>query len=157
MNSIKVTACPTRIDRMRSSLRSVGIIFTTVGLLLWGATWTQTIRGTREVNMLDLVFPVLLTAVSLFFALRAHRIGLRISETEIELQTILHHWVLPIDAIRGRRIYLGWSGAASSDVWHLVLESGDPRYPSLDIEDLYNFDQPFRDWFHYLRDRGEAA
>jgi hypothetical protein len=153
MNPIKATACPTRIFRMRSSLRSVGIIFATVGLLLWVAIWAQTFRGTRAVRTLDLVFPVLFTAISLVFAMRAHRTDFRISETKIELQTILRRRVLPVHVIRGRRIYLGRS--ESSDVWHLVLESGDSRYPSLDIEDLYDFDEPFRAWIHSLRDLDE--
>lgn len=157
MTISKATACPTRIYRMRSSLRTVGVIFATVGLLLWVAIWAQTFRGTREVRLLDLVFPVLLTAVSLVFAIRAHRTDFRISETTIELRGILSHRILPIHAIRGRRIYLARGDTGSSGVWHLVLESGDSRYPTLDIEDLYNFDEPFRDWFHYLRDLDEAA
>lgn len=150
MNRMMATACPTRIYRMRSSLRSVGIIFATLGFLLWVVIWVQTIRGTRAVRTLDLVFPVLFTAVSLVFAIRAHRTDFRISETKIELQTFRRRRVLPIHVIRGRRIYLG--RGESSDVWHLVLESGDSRYPSLDVEGLYNFDEPFRDWFHALPD-----
>lgn len=154
MNPMKATACPTRIYRMRSSLRSVGIMFATVGLLLWVAIWTQTIQGIRAVSILDLVFPVLFTAISLVFAIRAHRTDFRILETRIELQTILRRWVLPVHLIRGRRIYL--DRGESSDVWHLVLESGDSRYPSLDIEGFYNFDEPFRAWFNTLPDLDET-
>lgn len=154
MNPKKATACPTRIYRMRSSLRSVGIIFAIVGLLLWVTMWAQTIQGTREVRVLDLVFPVLLTIISLVFAIRAHQTGLRISETMVEVQTILHHRVLPIHAIRGRRIYL--DRGESSDVWHFVLEAGESRYSSLDIEDLYSFGEPFPAWFNSLCDLDEA-
>jgi hypothetical protein len=136
---------------MRPSQHSVGMIFVTVGLLLWVAIWTQAIRGTREARVLDMTFPVLFTAICLAFTIRARRADVRTSETAIELQTFLRRRVLPIRAIRGRRTYVN-RGDESADVWHLVLVSGDDRFPSLDIADLYIFDESFRAWFHSLPD-----
>jgi hypothetical protein len=43
----------------------------------------------------------------------------------------------------------------SPDVWHLVLESDDDRYPRIDLEELYRFDEPFYRWFNALPDLDE--
>jgi len=155
MTTITATACPTRVYRKRRSQHGVGIIFVTTGLLLWVAIWTQAIRGTREARMLDMIFPVLFTAVSLVLTIRAHRADVRTSETAIKVQTLVHHWILPIQIIRGRRTYVE-RDEESLDVRHLVLVSDDDRFPSLDIEDLYNFDEPFRAWFYSLPDLDEG-
>jgi len=155
MTTITATACPTGVYRKRSSQHGVGIIFTTAGLLLWGAIWAQAIRGTREVRVLDMMFPVLFSAVCLYLTVRAHCAEVRTSETAIEVKTLLRNRVLPIQAIRGRRSYVDRRDE-SPDVWHLELVSADERYPSLDIEDLYNFDESFRAWFYSLPDLDEG-
>ena len=73
MTTGKVPAHPARVSRSHSPQRNVGIIFSTVGFLLWVAIWSQALRGTREARALDIVFPVVFTAISLLFTIRAHR------------------------------------------------------------------------------------
>ena len=63
--------------------------------------------------------------------------------------------VLPFDKIRGRRRYFDPGYQNAPGAWHLVFESNDDRYNSIDIEDLYRFDSFFQEWFHALPDLDE--
>ena len=75
MTKVKAQACTTSVYRMEASKRNVGIIFLTLGLMLWVAIWAQTIQGTRQASVVDMTFPVLLTATSLAFTMRVRRTG----------------------------------------------------------------------------------
>ena len=63
----------TKVTARLTPQRNVGIIFSTLGFLLWVAIWSQVLRGTRQASALDVVFPVIFTAVSLLFTVRALR------------------------------------------------------------------------------------
>ncbi|KAA6456622.1 hypothetical protein DYQ86_24460 [Acidobacteria bacterium AB60] len=155
MTTTNAGVCPTRVYRKRSAQRTVGLIFVAAGLLLWVAIWGQVIRGTREGRVLDLLFPVVFTALCLLFTYRAHQADVRTTDGSIVMHTILRRHILPFHAIQGRRTYVDRGDGDYPDVWHFVLESSDERYPSLDIEDVYDFDPTFRGWFYSLPDLDE--
>lgn len=73
MANSKVPGRPARVDCIASSQRNVGMIFSTMGFLLWVAIWGQMIQGTRAASVLDVSFPVVLTAVSLAFTIWGRR------------------------------------------------------------------------------------
>ncbi len=63
----------TKVTARLTPQRNVGIIFSTLGFLLWVAIWAQTMQGTRAASVLDMTSPVLLTAISLAFTIRRYR------------------------------------------------------------------------------------
>jgi len=86
---------------------------------------------------------------------RAFRNSVQLSETTIELYGISDNAVLPFDKIRGRRRYLDRGDEDSPSVWHLVLGPNDDRLKKVDIEELYQFDDFFYQWFNGLPDLDE--
>jgi len=135
--------------------RMVGIVLLAVGSLFlvvfrWGAA-----SGKREASFLELMFPVVYLLFAGVFTIRAFRNFVCLSETSIELRTLTAKSVLPFDKIKGRRRYVDRSGDEAPDVRHLVLVPNDDRFPRLDIEELYRFDDDFYRWFDALPDLDE--
>ena len=145
-----------RVYRMRPWQHIIGIVFLVFGLAFGIAVWSQVLTGQKEAIFLEMMVPVLFTAVAVLILHRASQNYVQVSESAVVLRTLSAHRILPIHLIRGRRIYIDPGDGESPDIRHLVLESDDDRYQTLDIEDLYSFGEPFRTWFHSLRDLDEA-
>jgi hypothetical protein len=146
-----------RVYRMRSSQRVVAIVLLVVGLLFSVAIWVPVLSGRRDPKFLKMMFPILFLTAAALFTIRAFRSLIRLSDEAIELHGFSGARILPLDKIRGRRRYLSRGDEDSPDVWHLVLESNDDRFPKLDIEELYRFDDKFYAWFTSLPDLDELG
>jgi hypothetical protein len=144
-----------RTYRMKSSQRVVAVVLLLFGLLFTTGIWCAVLTGARDPKFLEIVFPLGFTLVSAVFTWRAFRNAVRFSDHAVELRSLSGMHVLPLDKIKGRRRYLSRGDENSPDVWHLVLEPNDDRYPKLDIEELYGFDKLFYTWFNALPDLDE--
>jgi hypothetical protein len=145
----------TRIYRMKSSQRIVSIVLVLVGLLFTVGIWGSVLTGTRGPKLLEMMFAILFSLAAAIFTLRSFRNAVRFTEDTIELQSLSGTRVLPLNKIKGRRRYLSRGDMNSPDVRHLVLEPNDDRYPKLDLEELYRFDEIFYIWFNALPDLDE--
>lgn len=131
------------VYRMKSSQRVVAIVLVVAGLLLLVAFWGGVLSGLRDAKFVELMFPVLFLLLAAFFTVRAFRNSVRPSDQVIELRGLSGTNTLPLDKIKGRRRYLSKGNDESPDVWHIVIESNDDRFPKLDIEELYRFEDAF--------------
>jgi hypothetical protein len=145
-----------RIYRMRPSRRIVGIILVLVGILLVVVIWGGVITGATKPSFIRMMVPILWTIVAGLFAISTIRAQVRVSDTEIEQRTLRRRHTLPFDKIRGRRRYVSRGGEDSPEVRHLVLEPNDDRFPKLDIEEFYGFDERFYQWFNSLPNLDEV-
>jgi hypothetical protein len=141
--------------RMKSSERFVAVVLLSVGLLFTTGIWGAVLTGARDPKFLEMMFPIGFSLVAAIFTWRAFRNSVRFSDHAVELRSLSGVYVLPLDKIKGRRRYLNRGDENSPDVWHLVLEANDDRYPKLDIEELYRFDELFYTWFNALPDLDE--
>lgn len=141
-----------RTYRMRSSQRLVSIVLLAFGLFIWVGIWGGVLAGTRDPSFFEMMVPVLFSLAGALFAFRAFSNSVRFSDHAIELRGLSGTKILPIDKIKGRRRYLSKGDADSPDVWHLVLEPNDDRFPKLDIEKSYRFDEDFYSWLNALPD-----
>lgn len=144
-----------RVYRMRSSQRVIAIILLVAGLFFLVGFWGSVLSGARDAKFFELMVPMLFLLLAVFFTVRAFRNSVRLSDQVIELRSLRGTRTLPLDKIKGRRRYLSRGDGESPDVWHLVLESNDDRYPKLDIEELYRFDDRFYIWLSSLPDLDE--
>jgi hypothetical protein len=144
-----------RTYRMKSSQRFVAVVLLLFGLLLTAGIWGAVLTGARDPKLLEMMFPIGFSLVAAVFTWRAFRNTVRFSDHTVELRSLSGMSVLPLDKIKGRRRYVSRGDENSPDVWHLVLEPNDDRYPKLDIEELYRFDELFYTWFNALPDLDE--
>lgn len=140
------------IYRMKSSQRFAAIVLVIGGLFSFVVIWGGMLTGRRDATFLELIFPICFTLLAAIFTVRAFRNAVCFSNNAIELRGFWSTRILPLDKIKGRRRYLSRGDENSPDVWHLVLETNDDRYPKLDIEELYRFDDLFYTWFNALPD-----
>lgn len=110
------------------------------------------LTGTRDPRFLEMMFPIIFSVAVAIFTFRAFRNKVRLSGTAIELCGLSGKRVLPFDKIRGRRKYFDPGNENSPGVWHLVFEPNDDRFTKIDIEELYQFDSFFYEWFDALPD-----
>ena len=125
------------------------------GLVFSVAIWVQVLAGTREPSFYEMTVSVAITLLACVFTVRAFRSSICLSETAIEKRGLTGTITLPLDKIEGRRRYLDQGDDDSPNVWHLVLEPNDDRFPRLDIEEVYRFDDSFYRWFNGLPDLDE--
>ena len=144
-----------RVYRMRSSQRIVTIVLLIFGLFFSIAIWGGVLSGTREPRFFEMMFPLVFSLAATLFAIRAFRNSVCLSDEAIELRGLSGRRALPLDKIKGRRRYLSKGDDESPDVWHLVFEPNDDRFPKLDIEELYRFDGRFYAWYNSLPDLDE--
>src|SRR4051812_29405317 len=144
-----------RVYRMKSSQRIVGIVLVAVFLLVVVAIWSEVFLDTRAPNFFEMMAPVVALLFVVAMAIRSFHNAVIVSDQRIDLRGISGTRSLPLDKIKGRRRYLSQGDAESPDVWHLVIESDDDRFPNLDMEELYRFDDEFYAWFTALPDLDE--
>ncbi len=137
---------------MKSGQRMAGIVLSVLGLVFLVAIWGEVLFGEREANALEMMFPVAYLLFAGFFTVRAFRNMVSLTESAIELRGITDCRVLPFDKINGRRRYLVACDENAPSVWHLVLEPNDDRFPKLDFEETYRFDDAFYAWFSKFPD-----
>lgn len=102
-----------------------------------------------------MMIPVVISVGAGLFLIRAFRNAVCLSTTSIEIRSLSGRQVLPLDRVRGRRRYLDRGDEDAPSMWHLVLEPNDDRFPRLDIEEIYRFDDSFYKWFNGLPDLDE--
>ena len=132
-----------RVYRMRTSQRIVGIVLTAAGLFFFIAIWGGVLFYRREPKFLEMMLPVIFLTLAVFTTIPAFCNSVLLSDQRIELRSFSGTNTLPLDKIRGRRRYLGKGHGKSPSIWHLVIESNDDRFPKIDIEELYKFDDEF--------------
>lgn len=154
LDGIEMTATA-RIYRMKSSQRIGSVILLLFGLVFTSGVWGSILFGSREPKLLDMMFPIAYSLVAAIFTWRSFKNRVRLSKETVELHSLSGTRVLPISSIKCRRRYLSRGDTNSPDVWHLVLESEDDRYPKIDLEELYRFDEQFYRWFNALPDLDE--
>jgi hypothetical protein len=149
--SIKIS----RVYWMKPGQRIVDILLCVVGLFFLVAFWWPVLFGAKQPNFLELMFPVAYLLFSGIFTIKAFRSFVRLSESSIELRSLSGSKLLPFDKIKGQRRYIDHGDQNTPTVRHLVLEPNDDRFPKLDIEETYRFDNSFYDWFNALPDLDE--
>lgn len=144
-----------RVYRMKSSQRLGSVVLLLFGLAFTCGIWGSVLSGSREVTFLEIMFPIVYSLFAAVFTWRSFRNRVLLSKEIVELHSLSGTHVLPVKNIKGRRRYLSRGDADSPDVWHLVLEPDDDRYPKIDLEELYRFDEQFYKWFDTLPDLDE--
>jgi hypothetical protein len=144
-----------RVYRVNTLHRVAGVIVSAAGIFFMIAIWGGVIAGTRDPNLWEMLGIFAFVVVALLFTISAYMDLVYLSQSSIELRTIYGRKRLPLDRIRGRRRYLVPGDADSPDTWHLKLEPNDDRFPILDFEENYNFDDFFKAWFYRLPDLDE--
>jgi len=140
---------------MNSWQRMICVTVLTFGVVFLLAFWGAVLSGKREAKFLELMLPVLFVLFAAVFTIRAFRNVVCLSEDAIEVRGLTGKTLLPFDKIEGRRRYVDRGGYESPSVSHLVLEPNDDRFPKLDIDELYRFDDFFYHWFNALPDLDE--
>lgn len=140
---------------MNSGQRVVGVVLTCVGLIFLAAIWYGVLTGAREPRFLEMSFPVVFLAIAGVATMQAFSNWVRLSDQAIEFHSLKGDAVLPFDKIKGRRRYVDHGDLESPTLCHLVLEPNDDRFPRLDLEELYRFDDFFYRWFNELPDLDE--
>ncbi len=142
----------TRIYRVSWLQRPVALGIFAVWSFFSIAIWVAVLRGDRDPSFYELFGVLCCTLFVGFFVVRAFRSSVSLTETAIVLSSLSGTRILPYDKIRGRRRYYEPGDADSPGSWHLRFESTDDRYPSLEMDEIYNFDEEFRRWFNSLPD-----
>ena len=146
----------THVYRMNPGQHVVGIVVLAIGLVGIVGIWTGVIMGTREPSVFEMMIPVIIAVGAALFTIRAFHNSVCLSDAALVVRGLSGTRVLPLDKIEGRRKYLDKGDEHSPSVWHLVVESNDDRFPKLDIEEIYRFDDFFYRWFDALPDLDEA-
>ena len=137
---------------MKSGQRVVAIVMLAAGLLFTVAIWAGVLTGIRDAEFVEMMFPIAFSVLATLFIIRSFRNRIRVSDHAIELYGLSGTRSLPIDKIRGRRRYYDPGDAESPGVWHVVFESNNDQFPTIDVEEVYNFDDAFYQWFQSLPD-----
>jgi hypothetical protein len=140
---------------MRAGQHIVGVSVFSIGFIVAVGIWSRVILGDREPNWYEMTIPVVVSAGGSLFAIRAFRNTVRLSDSAIETHGMAGRQVLPLDKIEGRRRYLDKGDENSPSVWHLEIVPNDDRFPKLDIQEIYRFDEYFNRWFESLPDLDE--
>jgi len=154
MNDSQPSAGSRRVYRMRTSQRFVWVVFLAFGVLIGVGEVYGVLSGVAQPTFLTTIFPPVFIALTAIGTLRAFSNWISLSDAEFEACTLRGKRVLPRDKVRGRRKYCDDS-AEGPNVWHLVVETNDDRFPKIDIEELYQFDDYFYRWFNSLPDLDE--
>jgi hypothetical protein len=146
----------TRVYRMNAYQRIFSLIFSGFSVVLLMAAWYGVLSGARKPQVVEMVVPVILLIGGVLFSIRAFRNSVCLSDSSIELKSIVGNSVLLLDKIKGRRRYLDPGVADSPSIWHLVIEPNDDRFPKIDLQETYKFDDFFYQWFNALPDLDES-
>jgi hypothetical protein len=152
MSEINPLIPSTNVYRPRSMHRAVAIILLASGLTMWIGIWVNVLIHGQETTALLMLFPVVYSLLASYFVLRAFTSRVCLTVQSIKAHTPAWTKELPLDKIRGRRRYLSPGNKNSPDIWHLKFEPNDDRFPLIDIEETYNFDDKFYAWFNALPD-----
>jgi hypothetical protein len=143
----------THVYRMKARQQIVSLSVLVIGVIL-ACVLTRRLVDAGAPGFLEVVAPVVYALGGILLTIRAFGNSVRLSDTEIELRNWTASIVLPLDKIEGRREYVDREHSPS--VRHLVLQPNDDRFPKLDIEEIYRFDDFFHRWFNSLRDLDEV-
>lgn len=155
MNHLESPAEVSRVYRMNTFQRVFSLIFSGFSAFVLVATWSEMLTGKREVTFVEVMLPVVFVLAGALFTVRAFRNWISLTSNSIELKSLTANAILPFEMIKGRRRYLDKGDADSPSVWHLVLESKNDRFPKIDIQESYRFDEYFYNWFNALPDLDE--
>jgi hypothetical protein len=144
-----------RVYRMNAFQRIFSVVFSAFSTIFMFAIWYGVLPGTRQLNFMEMMGSVVLVIAGVLFAIRAFKNSVRLWGDFVEYRSIVGVAILPFDKIKGRRRYLDQGDADSPSVWHLVMEPNDDRFPKIDIQETYQFDQSFYHWFNALSDLDE--
>jgi hypothetical protein len=140
---------------MNASQRIFALFFSGFSAVALIAVWYGILSEARKFDFWEMMVPVVLLIGGVLFTIRTFRNSILLSEASIELRSLVGNNILPFDNIKGRRRYLDKGAADGPSVGHLVLESNDYRFPKIDIQVTYKFDDFFYRWFHSLPDLDE--
>jgi hypothetical protein len=152
MDSFNSSSGVIRVYRMNAFQRVFSLVFSGFYAIALVAIWFGVPSGNRKPNFVEIIVPLVLVLAGVFFSVRAFLNSITLTSDTVEVKSLAGKRVLPFDRIRGRRRYLDKGDADSPSIWRLVLESNDDRFPRIDIQETYNFDDFFYQWFNTLRD-----
>jgi len=121
-----------RVYRTNAFQRVFSLIFTGFAAFALVAIWYGILSGAREPIFWDMAVPVILVIAGVLFTFRAFRNSVYLSDNAIRFKSLVDDSVLPFDKIKGRR-----------------------RYPKIDLQETYKFDDHFYRWFNALPDLDE--
>jgi hypothetical protein len=152
MNNPESSAGVTRVYRMNAFQRLFSLVFSGFCAIALVAIWFGVLSGNRKPNFVEIMGPLVLVLAGVFFTVRAFFNSITLTSDTVEVKSLAGKRVLPFDKIRGRRRYMDKGDADGPSIWHLVLESNDDRFPRIDIQETYKFDDFFYQWFNALPD-----
>jgi hypothetical protein len=152
MNGLGSSVGVSRVYRMNAIQRVFSLIFSGFSAIVLVAIWSEILSGKRELGLVEVMLPVVFVLAGALFTTRAFRNSILLTSNSIESRSLTGNAVLPFERIKGRRRYLDKGDADSPSIWHLVLESNDDRFPKIDIQEIYKFDDYFYHWFNALPD-----
>ena len=147
---------PTHVYRISWGQRVFCVIFTAfafvfLGAVLWGAFFSN-----KDVDPLTIFIGFVLVASGGFLTAEKFTTAVTLTEKEVRLRSGFDDQKLPTDKIRGRRRYFAPGDGESPGEWRLKIVSEDDRFPTLDFDERYTFDEAFHAWFNQLPDLDEA-
>ena len=143
------------VYRVAPAHRVAAILILAMSLCFLVAICWAVLTGRREMHLLEIVVSLVISLGGASFTWRAFTKSICLTHSSIEARSLTGTRVLPLNKIAGRRRRLSKGDADSPDVWHLILEPVDDRFPRLDIEEIYKFDEFFYTWFNALPDLDE--
>lgn len=152
MNDSKSSDGASRVYRMNASQRVFGLIFSGFSAIALVGIWSQVLSGKLDLNLVNVMLPLVFVIVGVLLTTRAFRNSISLTSNSVKLKSLTGNAILPFELIKGRRRYLDKGDSDSPSVWHLVLESNDDRFPRIDIQETYKFDDHFYRWFYALPD-----
>jgi len=152
MTDTHLAAYPRRVYRVKTSVRFVGLALVIAGIFFLIVTCYQAISGIQKLTLLEMFFLVFYLSFASVFTVGAFSNWVSLTEADFEVRELTVKKILPVNRIKGRRRYWESGDGDGPGVWHLVLEPNDDRFPKIDIEDNYSFDDHFYQWFNSLPD-----
>jgi len=142
-----------RVYRMNGLYRGASVVFSTVAFFLMISFWIGIATGQKEPKLLEMILVPVFPIVGGVWVAFAFTSTVTLFQDAIELRTLANRKHLPFARIRGRREYVVQSDDGSTR--YLKLEPNDDRLPTLELQQNYDFDSAFYNWFYQLSDLDE--
>jgi hypothetical protein len=146
----------THVYRIKWGQRVFCVIFMAfacvfLGAVLWGIFFSE-----KEVGPWTIFIGFALVAGGGLLTAEKFMTAVTLTEKEVRLRSGYADQKLPIDRIRCRRRYFAPGDGESAGEWRLKIVSDDDRFPTLDFDERYTFDEEFHAWFNRLPDLDES-
>lgn len=142
---------PGRTYRVKAGSRLFVILYLVFAAIIAIVAFGRPLLGWADPQPEVMIVSVVLLIVGILFVGYFFSSAIVFTIDAIELHTLTGRQSLPLDAIRGRREYVV-RGGEEGDYHGIKLEFNDDRFPLLDSQRHFNFDEDFWRWFNQLPD-----